>query len=184
MAKASIIFSIILFLWISGSSYWYFYKTLKYCCSEDVETEVVLAKDTVNTEQAIALEETSEVVTDTLMLSTLNSMYLFQFADANYKLNSDEINYIAELQAYLIKYPKAKVLIEGHADSNGSDKANLKYSKLRAQSIMKLLIDKDIAQNQIELAYFGADQLINSSSDIAENMRLSRRVNLRIKTNN
>jgi outer membrane protein OmpA-like peptidoglycan-associated protein len=44
--------------------------------------------------------------------------------------------------AFVKKYPDAKVAVEGHTDSKGTDKYNLKLSQRRADAVKKYLVDK------------------------------------------
>ena len=52
---------------------------------------------------------------------------------------------IADLEkavAFVKKYPDSKVSVEGHTDSKGTDKYNLKLSQRRADAVKKYLVDK------------------------------------------
>jgi len=52
---------------------------------------------------------------------------------------------IAELEkavAFVKKYPDSKVAVEGHTDSRGTEKYNLKLSQRRADAVKKYLVDK------------------------------------------
>jgi outer membrane protein OmpA-like peptidoglycan-associated protein len=52
---------------------------------------------------------------------------------------------VADLEkavAFVKKYPDAKVDVEGHTDSKGTDKYNLKLSQRRADAVKKYLVDK------------------------------------------
>lgn len=44
--------------------------------------------------------------------------------------------------AFVKKYPDSKVSVEGHTDSKGTDKYNLKLSQRRADAVKKYLVDK------------------------------------------
>lgn len=177
MNKTTTLLSLVLLFWIAGSSYWYMCRVKDYCCSEKKTTEI--AKAAVKPIKSAKLEQ-NITNNDTLVLSKLHTIYYFDFAKSDYKLNQTEKNYISEIQAYLKKYPNTKIVIEGYADSNGSEIANTKFSKLRAASIKKLLVNSGIKHQQINMEYFGSNRLITSSNNTVENMRLSRRVELNI----
>ena len=51
--------------------------------------------------------------------------------------------------------PTIKVRIEGHTDSQGTDKFNLKLSNNRAASVRKYLIGKGIEGSRMESKGFG-----------------------------
>jgi len=179
MNKTTTLLSLALLFWIAGSSYWYMCKVKDYCCSEKETTEI--AKTPVKPVKSTKVEQNT-TISDTLVLSELHAVYYFDFAKSDYKLNQTEKDYISEIQAYLKKYPNTKIVIKGYADSNGSETANTKFSKLRAASIKKLLVNSGINHQQINMEYFGSDKLITSSNNTVENMRLSRRVELNIVT--
>lgn len=179
MNKTTTLLSIVLLFWIAGSSYWYMCKIKNHCCSEKDITKI--AKVPVKPIKSTK-EEQKITISDTLVLSKLHTIYYFDFAKSDYKLNQTEKDYLRELRAYLDKYPNTKILIEGYADSNGSEIANTKFSKLRAASIKKLLVNSGINHQQINMEYFGSKKLITSSNTTVENMRLSRRVELNIVT--
>ncbi len=51
--------------------------------------------------------------------------------------------------------PKINIRVEGHTDSRGSDKYNLRLSKGRAASVRKYLIGREIDENRITSEGFG-----------------------------
>ena len=60
-----------------------------------------------------------------------------------------------EVAQALADHPTIKVRIEGHTDSQGSDKFNLKLSKNRAASVRKYLIGKGVDPFRMEAQGFG-----------------------------
>src|SRR5205823_15041958 len=54
-------------------------------------------------------------------------------------------------------YPTIKVPIEGHTDSQGNDKHNLKLSQKRAESVRKYLIGKGIDGDRMLPKGFGEE---------------------------
>ncbi|MCA9675042.1 MAG: OmpA family protein [Kofleriaceae bacterium] len=57
----------------------------------------------------------------------------------------------------LADHPNISVRIEGHTDSQGSNKHNLKLSQGRAESVRKYLIEKGIDGGRMEAKGFGED---------------------------
>ena len=60
-----------------------------------------------------------------------------------------------EVALALADNPTIKVRIEGHTDSQGTDKSNLKLSKNRAASVRKYLIGKGVAADRMDAQGFG-----------------------------
>jgi outer membrane protein OmpA-like peptidoglycan-associated protein len=56
-----------------------------------------------------------------------------------------------------------KVRIEGHTDSRGRAKRNMRLSKRRAQSVMRFLIEKGVDASRLEAQGFGEDKPIASN---------------------
>ena len=69
------------------------------------------------------------------------------------------------LAAFLKRYPKLMLTVEGHTDNIGDLKLNLTLSEERAQAVMKYLVDKGIAANRIQAKGYGSSRpLINDNS--------------------
>jgi len=80
-----------------------------------------------------------------------------------------------EVAQALTDNPTIHVRIEGHTDSRGSDKFNLKLSKGRAKSVMTYLINKGISTDRMESEGYGESQPIadnRTAAGRAENRRV------------
>ncbi|MGZ9197318.1 MAG: OmpA family protein, partial [Candidatus Deferrimicrobiaceae bacterium] len=64
----------------------------------------------------------------------------FDFDKSN--IRKEDIQDLEKTVAFVKKYPDSKVSLEGHTDSRGSDKYNLKLSQRRADAVKKYLVDK------------------------------------------
>jgi outer membrane protein OmpA-like peptidoglycan-associated protein len=64
------------------------------------------------------------------------------FDTAKSDIRKADITELEKAVAFVKKYPKSKVSIEGHTDSRGSDKYNQALSERRAQAVKKYLVDK------------------------------------------
>lgn len=78
--------------------------------------------------------------------------------------------------------PNMIVQLEGHTDTRGDPKANLRLSENRVEAVKDYLISKKISKHKVKTKAFGGTQPI-SREDTEEAHRLNRRVELRILKN-
>ena len=64
----------------------------------------------------------------------------FDFDKSN--IRKEDVADLDKAVAFVKKYPDSKVSLEGHTDSRGTDKYNLKLSQRRADAVKKYLVDK------------------------------------------
>ena len=108
---------------------------------------------------------------------TFNSDAIFENGSATLKPGSyDEIGRLAET---LNKYEQCRLLLEGHADSRGSESSNKKLSLARAEAIKGALIVHNIAPARVETIGLGESQPVASNAT-AEGRQLNRRVVMKI----
>jgi outer membrane protein OmpA-like peptidoglycan-associated protein len=62
---------------------------------------------------------------------------------------------LPEVINQMIKRPSLRILIEGHADEDGSENYNMLLSMRRAQSVANFLIANGISPNRIDIQAFG-----------------------------
>ena len=89
---------------------------------------------------------------------------------------------VAELEkatAFLKKYPDSKVVLEGHTDSVGTEKYNLKLSQRRADAVKKYLVDKGEKADRITTEAKGEAEPI-ASNKTAKGRFENRRVEILI----
>lgn len=76
-----------------------------------------------------------------------------------YKTNSAELSMaVPELEVlteFLTNKQNVRIMVEGHTDDRGSDKLNDRLSLLRAESVKRYLIKKNIAATRIKTTGFG-----------------------------
>lgn len=118
------------------------------------------------------------------VIDRLNIYVNFDFDKSSVK-KSDE----AELKKaidFVRKYPGAKVKLEGHTDSKGTDKYNQKLSEKRADAVMNYLI-KEGAVNKARISAMGygeskpiAPNLTKEGKDNPEGRAKNRRVEILI----
>lgn len=86
---------------------------------------------------------------------------------------------ISELADYLKRHADIRILIIGHTDSVGKDKANLKLSKGRAKSVMDSLIEHGIDASRLDFDGKGEAEPIDTN-DTEEGRQNNRRVEVQI----
>ncbi len=78
--------------------------------------------------------------------------------------------------------PRMIIQLEGHTDSKGDPKLNMKLSEKRVTAVRDYLVSKGAAKNKIKTKAFGGTQPL-SLDNSEEAARLNRRVELRILQN-
>jgi outer membrane protein OmpA-like peptidoglycan-associated protein len=92
----------------------------------------------------------------------------FNSGKATFKTGDKET--LARLDAIkqiLINYPNAKFSIEGHTDSDGSDKLNQKLSEERATAVMNALIERGVNVDNLQSKGFGESMPVASNKTAA-----------------
>jgi|GEM_PF-171477 len=111
----------------------------------------------------------------------MNSMLLnIEFTSNSSKIDpkyADELRRAAEFSK---AHPEKTILVEGHTDSTGSDKANQKLSQQRADSVRWLLIrDYGVDAKQVVAKGFGESQPV-ATNDTLDGRKSNRRVLVRL----
>ena len=107
----------------------------------------------------------------------LNEQFQFKTAKATLLPGSNEL--LDEIAAVLRENPSIEISIEGHTDSKGRAKSNLKLSKDRAKSVLEALAKRGIDKKRMHSAGYGQDRPI-ASNDTDEGRALNRRVEIHI----
>lgn len=96
------------------------------------------------------------------------------FATASAELPTDAQSTLAALQQILAAYPKARVRIEGYADSRGTDPANMKLGAQRAAAVKAALVGEGVSADRVATATGGEHNPVatnETSPGRAENRR-------------
>ncbi len=115
------------------------------------------------------------VVTDT----QIELKEQFFFATNKTKVLAKSEPLLEEIATVLKENPTIHILIEGHTDSSGKYKNNVKLSDGRAKSVMQELIKRGIAKERMEYKGYGPDRPIDTN-DTPEGRANNRRVELHI----
>lgn len=76
-------------------------------------------------------------------------------------------------------YPEARIVIQGHTDSTGSDAYNQALSERRAESVKRFLVDNGINAERLETQGFGSSKPV-ADNTTEQGRQLNRRIDFRI----
>lgn len=103
------------------------------------------------------------------------------FASGSAKLDANSDTLFAKIKQLLAIYPNATVAVEGHTDSKGSDRLNMRLSENRAQAVMeRLIIDYATTPDKLTATGFGETRPI-ANNETAEGRAQNRRIDLLIR---
>jgi peptidoglycan-associated lipoprotein len=91
------------------------------------------------------------------------------------EIRSEYLPVVAAHAAYLVKYPSARVRLEGHTDDRGSREYNIGLGERRAQSVRRALLAQGVADAQITTLSYGEERPAVQGSDeaaFAQNRRV------------
>ena len=97
------------------------------------------------------------------------------FATNKSRIMPDSFAMLSEIADVLKQRPEIKIRIEGHTDSRGSLKHNMKLSQARADSVRDFLVEKGVDPTRMESRGFGPTQPIDDNRT-AKGREMNRRV--------
>lgn len=109
---------------------------------------------------------------------TLKNDILFDFNSA--ALRADSRRTLNEMGDVFERYAEQTIMVQGHADSIGSDSYNQELSERRAASVRDYLVNQGVNASRIRATGLGETQP-KASNDTPEGRQLNRRVEIRIK---
>jgi outer membrane protein OmpA-like peptidoglycan-associated protein len=131
--------------------------------------------------QALANSEAASVRREgNLLAVTFKSDLSFDFDSAVVRPGLySEIDRVANIMR---NYPQTLIRVEGHTDSSGSEEYNLDLSERRAMAVRRLLVERGVLSDRIEIIGYG-ESLPISSNDSDSGRQLNRRVEIKIVPN-
>ncbi|HLG19462.1 MAG TPA: OmpA family protein [Bdellovibrionota bacterium] len=109
-------------------------------------------------------------------LGVLEGVY-FKFNQAEIETASYSV--LEKVANVLKKYPKLKIQIDGHTDSDGPDGYNMKLSKDRAESVRHALMAQGVQSNRLTTRGYGEKRPI-AANDSPTGKALNRRIELKL----
>jgi peptidoglycan-associated lipoprotein len=108
-------------------------------------------------------------------LAALKSRSVIYFDYDSSEIRGEYVEVVAAHAAYLVKYPTAKVRLEGHTDERGSREYNIGLGERRAQAVRRALASQGVADTQIATVSYGEERPAVAGSDdsaYAQNRRV------------
>ncbi|HWN80774.1 MAG TPA: OmpA family protein, partial [Candidatus Udaeobacter sp.] len=99
------------------------------------------------------------------------------FATGKSMLTSESQGMLDTVAATLKANPSTKVEVQGHTDSSGSRKTNVRLSQERADAVKNYLVSKGVGADQLTAKGYGPDQPV-ADNKTAEGRAQNRRVQL------
>jgi outer membrane protein OmpA-like peptidoglycan-associated protein len=112
--------------------------------------------------------------TDRGMVLTLSGV-LFDTGKATLKPGATPT--LDRVSSYMMQFPKTRLMVEGHTDSQGSATTNQELSHLRAQAVADALVTRGIPRNRLDIIGRGPDMPV-ASNGTAEGRQQNRRVEM------
>lgn len=104
------------------------------------------------------------------------------FEQGRAKISANSFAELDQVVQMIRQNPNMVIQLEGHTDTRGNPKANLKLSEARVEAVKDYLVSKDIPKSKVKTKAFGGTAPI-SKENTEEAHRLNRRVELRILKN-
>jgi peptidoglycan-associated lipoprotein len=108
-------------------------------------------------------------------LADLKQKSVVYFEYDSSEIKSEYLPVVAAHAAYLVKYPSARVRLEGHTDDRGSREYNVGLGERRAQSVRRALLAQGVAEAQTTTLSYGEERPAVEGSDeaaLAQNRRV------------
>ena len=137
--------------------------------AEAKEKAEAVAKADAEVKAAARLKADQEALAEITILYTNN----------NWDLTAESIVKLQGVVTALTARPEINIRIDGHSDSYGTSKNNIKASRNRAQGAAKFLVKNGIAASRLQVNAYGEDKPIASNNTKA-GMAQNRRIEIRI----
>jgi peptidoglycan-associated lipoprotein len=91
-------------------------------------------------------------------LADLEAKSVVYFDYDSSEIRSEYLDVVAAHAAYLVKYPAARVRLEGHTDERGSREYNIGLGERRGQAVRKALLLQGVAEAQVATVSYGEER--------------------------
>jgi len=118
---------------------------------------------------------TTKLTAQQQALAAIKSKNIVYFDFDSSEIPSEYLNVVSANAGYLVKYPSARVRLEGHTDERGSREYNIGLGERRAQTVRKALMAQGVADAQIITVSYGEERPAVAGHDeaaFAQNRRV------------
>lgn len=96
----------------------------------------------------------------------------FHYGFNKHSLGNDDIAFLQQHAAYLKAHPSVTVRIHGHSDNFGSEDYNQFLSRLRANTVARILMQEGVSESRILMTHWGSARPLARPEDRAANRRV------------
>jgi len=100
-------------------------------------------------------------------LAAIQQKNIIYFDYDSSEIRPEFLTVVASHAQYLVKYPTARVRLEGHTDERGSREYNIGLGERRAQTVRRALLAQGVAESQITTVSYGEERPAVEGSDEA-----------------
>lgn len=100
-------------------------------------------------------------------LADLKERSVIYFEYDSSEIRSEFVAVVAAHASYLVKYPTARVRLEGHTDERGSREYNIGLGERRAQTVRRALLAQGVAESQLTTVSYGEERPAAAGADEA-----------------
>jgi len=122
-----------------------------------------------------AAPATSTLTPQQQALAALGQKNIVYFDYDSSEISAEYQPVVAAHASYLVKYPTARVRLEGHTDERGSREYNIGLGERRAQAVRRALLAQGVADAQVATVSYGEERpAVEGSGDdaFAQNRRV------------
>ena len=125
------------------------------------------ASSGLGTESAGAGTSTAALTPQQQALAALQQKNVVYFEYDSAEISQQYVPVVTAHAQYLVKYPTARVRLEGHTDERGSREYNIGLGERRAQTVRRALLAQGVAESQITTVSYGEERPAVEGSDEA-----------------
>jgi len=98
-------------------------------------------------------------------LAALKTRSVIYFEYDSSEIRSEYLQVVTAHAAYLVKYPNARVRLEGHTDERGSREYNIGLGERRGQTVRRAMLLQGVAEAQLTTVSYGEERPAVAGSD-------------------